>query len=381
MNTGATVENLVTQALGVAGTFSRLSVAITQSTGTTARPVRLRVNSANAGVLVTVPAATTGIFEDLTGSATTALGDKVCYQITGPHEFLKYFLVAGLCIRFAATTGTASFWCAYESEVGAPFNGNNASTTKYAPLTGYGDNSAGFYTNSEPDATVRVNTSGLFSYLTHCCTTNANTNAATVRFRKNAVDGNQVVTFPAGVTGTFTDTTNTDSVLAGDEINTKTVTGGGTVSCTAGLLGATFASNATDWDLLTGATRTASGGWTATQYLPFAKASLATEVEGQTKMTSACYMHKLVLRVLRGTGTTTLQSRINGANGSLTLSLVGTGTAEDVTHVDAIADGDLVNYYSAGGTNTAVGFYGAAFDTVIPLGGGATARPQVFVCT
>ena len=67
--------------------------------------------------------------------------------------------------------------------------------------------------------------------------------ASTIRVRKNGANGNQVVSFAASTTGTAEDTTNTDSVAAGDELNYSVVIGGTTGNFFPRLLNILFAAS------------------------------------------------------------------------------------------------------------------------------------------
>lgn len=83
------------------------------------------------------------------------------------------------------------------------------------------------------EAPVKIRAKGtnqVFSHLSTYIYFNSADAAVVFKFRKNGADGNQQLSIPAGITGYYEDTVNTDSVTTGDDVATEgdasAVTGG-----------------------------------------------------------------------------------------------------------------------------------------------------------
>ena len=81
---------------------------------------------------------------------------------------------------------------------------------------------------TDPPTQILYRSPGTLSKLYVRVTANSNVGSVTLRVRKNGANGNMFVTIPAGATGAFEDTVNTDTVAAGDKLNYQSTTGGAT---------------------------------------------------------------------------------------------------------------------------------------------------------
>src|SRR3990167_7824688 len=63
-----------------AGMLKQLYVNVPANTATANSTVRVRKNGANGNQLVTIPSATTGVFEDNVNTDAVAAGDEVAYE-------------------------------------------------------------------------------------------------------------------------------------------------------------------------------------------------------------------------------------------------------------------------------------------------------------
>jgi hypothetical protein len=89
-----------------------------------------------------------------------------------------------------------------------------AGQTHYLSLVSGG---AIIYNSTEAQVQVPYRTAGTFSNLFVRISANSTNNSSTIRTRQNtSTNGTLVVSPGAGTTGVFEDTTNTDSVTAGD---------------------------------------------------------------------------------------------------------------------------------------------------------------------
>ena len=182
--------------------------------------------------------------------------------------------------------------------------------------------------------------------------------ASTIRVRKNGANGNQVVSFAASTTGTAEDTTNTDSVAAGDELNYSVVIGGTTGNFFPRLLNILFAASSDTVIRHTAMGINSLVVASTTVYIPLAGDSISTVGEGLATfdVNSAGTLKNLFVYIYSNarTTTTTFRSRVNGANGNLAVSVgsTQTGIFEDTANSDTLAANDDVNYSVTTGTGT-----------------------------
>mgnify|MGYP000169635800 FL=1 len=93
-------------------------------------------------------------------------------------------------------------------------------TTGYAHLGGQGNTSMFSLAGGETQRQLLVRVAGDFAKLGVQIPANSiATSATTVKFRKNAADGNQAISIGAGLTGFFQDASNSDTVASGDKVN------------------------------------------------------------------------------------------------------------------------------------------------------------------
>jgi hypothetical protein len=207
----------------------------------------------------------------------------------------------------------------------------------------------------ESGAQVPVNTPGTVSGMSVIFPTNTAIATTTIYFRKNGANSAIGFTVAAGLTGLFRDTTQTDTIAAGDLICGEMLipSAGGAVTCTC--IGVAFQSNdGRSQDYFTGG----GGAQTAAQYLRFIGAVPVTpggaEPPTQATFGFAVTLSRATAAVSPNPSTTasTLVSRVNGANGAQTVSVGAglTGTFQDTTHVDVLAATDLANLLLTPGT-------------------------------
>ncbi|KKL94824.1 hypothetical protein LCGC14_1860840, partial [marine sediment metagenome] len=177
-----------------------------------------------------------------------------------------------------------------------------------------------------------------------------------VRFIVNGSPGNQSVTIPFGATGTFEDTTNSDSLADGDTAYTDVTAGnepavielevcsyildsGGIqdyFTICAKEYDTQQAANATTYSTLFGTSRFGSTE-ADTQYI---------FRQSITYRNLYCYVYYNDLQ-----GASTLRSRKNGANGNQSVSIASgaTGAFEDTVNTDDYVAGDTGNYQAVVG--------------------------------
>lgn len=234
-------------------------------------------------------------------------------------------------------------------ELCSSYNGQakqNASTTIYAPFCGFVK--SGYQTvetYAQHVARSSYTLANLFSRVIE------NTDSqATLRSRKNAANGNMSVTITVGGSGVFQDTTNTDSLVAGDTFNISSTSG-----VTSGpryyVFGATLApvSGSVTIYAIGGFTTIASNG-TLYEHINGAVANgNATEnnisLTFRTTATLANLRAFLSANSLNAGATFVYRTRVNQVNGSQVITFTSTdsGALEDTTNTDAIVSGDTAN--------------------------------------
>lgn len=203
-----------------------------------------------------------------------------------------------------------------------------------------------------------VRTAGVYSLLYARVVAN-DRGASTFRFRKNGADGTMTAPIGASLTGEFEDTSNTDTVAAGDKVNFQLVTGaGGTTFITtigrivfSATTGTVNRFGGTDNDNVTGV---------STRYFyPFGGRianSASTETESLMNVKIPGTYKNLWFNVTTNsrTDTTTIGIRHNGADSALkqTVATTLTGSFEDTSNSIAVTYEDTVCQYTLTGAGS-----------------------------
>lgn len=175
----------------------------------------------------------------------------------------------------------------------------------------------------------------------------ANGTARSVRFRKNLADGNLVVSPADSTATTTTDNTNYDTLVDGDTFDLRFV--GTAPAFSANVLGINFSAASGHASFYASAVQ--SYGGTGAYGNVVAGTLSATEADTQTKMrTSGTIKGGQVAVSVASSSTGTMVSRINGSDGTVSVSITSgtTGVFEDNTHTDSFVDGDLINWNVTG---------------------------------
>lgn len=187
------------------------------------------------------------------------------------------------------------------------------------------------------------------------------TSVVTIRFRKNAGNGNQVFTISAGASGVFSDASNQDTVAVDDDVNASIVTAsGGTGTIQIANITAVFsATSGHSIPIGLGSGGQIYSAASTTYYIPFCGngSNIGVEATKQLKVGvigSLFGFSTYVDTNTRGT-TTTFKTRVNGADGSqiFTVSAAATGFFQDTTHTDTLSNAtDLINATISTSTGT-----------------------------
>lgn len=195
---------------------------------TNGRDVNIVLNTRIAGVdgaiTLTVVALTTGFFEDIVNTDAVVAGQDCNWVIQLDASGAGSASFRTVKVEFETTNGKSVFGLGSAATAEAM----SASTTYFLPLSGDFLNDFTTETDVTHDANVAFTGSMLWCNLS----TNTIAGNSELRFRKNAANGNQVVTITGLTTGEFMDAVNTDSVIATDEVNYTFIGGAAGTSMT-----------------------------------------------------------------------------------------------------------------------------------------------------
>jgi hypothetical protein len=236
-----------------------------------------------------------------------------------------------------------------------------AGQTHYLSLVSGG---AIIYNSTEAQVQVPYRTAGTFSNLFVRISSNSTNNSSTITTRKNtSTNGNLTVSPGAATTGVFEDTTNTDSVTAGDTWTYQLVTTG-TGTFTLTVISVLFEPT-TSSDTVTRIAAAGSGNFSAASGNRYnalggsISAGSATEANSQVRIKKTLTAKHLSVTIGSNSRTTstTVRTRKNTANGAMSISYAGgvTGVVEEAspgTNSDSLVNNDLYNTQVATGTGT-----------------------------
>lgn len=321
-----------------AGVFSKLFTVVSTNTASVNSVITLRKSAADTSVTVTYASDQTGIKQDNTNTSTFANTDEGDYSVVVPTEAgTNTIAITVMGIQFdpTDTTKCVSFWTVSRS-----VNISSASTTDYYAAFGNTATSV-----SESIVQTEIRDSFTLSNFYTDVSANARTTDVTFRVRINASNGNQTVTYTAGQTGSKEDTSNTDTVVSGDDYCYSATTGTGTETLTSQMFSVTAVNTSRVFNSYVERTST-TVNFNTTTY--FAVGGRITTVTTE----SSCYYRpeftftakQFVGRVATNTiatSPTVITFRDNEANSSISLSYnaAETGIKSDTSNTATITGG------------------------------------------
>lgn len=238
-----------------------------------------------------------------------------------------------------------TIWYAGSSAAGASFANNYAFTSGISPVINVSGSL--LYPSSYLNKSYN---GGEFSGLWVVISGNTRTSDTLIRFINNFVVGNQILTIPAGVTGLFSDLTNTDTVVAGDPyaIGATFPVTGGTIQISQ--IGGVYEDSSGNYvSKYSGvATAVLNGAVDVTRFGAIAGVNISqtSEPSQSTTIKAAGTLAYLSGRVYVNSHNTDIifKTRVNGADGNCTITVptTTTGYFEDITNSDSVVDGDTV---------------------------------------
>jgi len=332
-----------------AGTFSNLSIRVKTNTYATTLAFQLRKNAVNGNSVATISVGGTGVFEDTTHTDTIVAGDKMTYQLP-TNSAAKSITVTVMAVTFDATSTTA-VRC-IDSTFGVSTGSMN--TNRYNPIIG--DLSTA--NTTEANAKTRIRVAGTFKNL--CIRLSANSITATCKSRLNGANGAMTITSSAAA-GWYEDTTNTDTVAAGDDFNSTYV-----MSATTST---TIQHIAMDFVDATNSYGVHCNGWpelttqaiSITNYFAASGDGSPTTTEADAKCLAkdAYTCKELTINVTTNTvsASSTVKLRKSGVNGNqvATITASTVGIFSDSTNTDSVAaTDDMTIQLVTGGTGTSL---------------------------
>lgn len=170
--------------------------------------IKTRVNGADGNLSVSIPASTTGVFEDITNTDVLLDGYDINYVIAtgaGAVDFAPY----AISCEFVSTDG--SFYSVTGDDIGTTYG----TSTQYFYIGSGSMDSQPLETNIKQDINIACTASNLFLNV------NANNRSTSTTFdlRVNGVSSALTISVPANTAGQFEDTTHTVSLVPTDEVN------------------------------------------------------------------------------------------------------------------------------------------------------------------
>jgi hypothetical protein len=199
---------------------------------------------------------------------------------------------------------------------------------------------------TETNAQTLLRSPGTASFLFFSNTANGSTAGLNVTFRVNAANGNQVVTVTTGATGIWEDTTHTDAITAGQQVNVQVgATTGASTTITVGSIGYLFAATTNTVTRLCTSPAMSALVAATTYFSPLAGfQALNTTENRKCRQQKAGTLLNLACNVSTASASTThsLVSRKGAVTQTQTVTCTAatTGWFEDTTHTDTVAVAD-----------------------------------------
>lgn len=341
INNGTESVNVLTRRK--AGTLSLLYINVITN-DRAASTFRTRKSTASANLLASIADSTTGKFEDTVNTDAVAAGDDWHLQIvTGSGGTVFTYKMHGAI--FDASVNT-SFNCGGGS--GSYTDMVEASVTRPGPFYGNGQDIAGGSADSLVGITSR--TAGTMSNFNIRVPTNSRTTTTTFVSRVGSADGNMTMSVTAAATGTFEDTTNSDTIAANDLVNWAAKTGTGAEALIMRRAMVVFTTTNNSFFLVAGR----GGGVVQTAGLTrYYKVcgdgdADATESNVIGEVNVAFVASLLECNVSANSivldSTLTLRKNSAAANQVVTITALTTGVFQDTVNTDSILDTDTLNY-------------------------------------
>jgi len=352
--TSVSTESEHEQPLRNVGTIKNMFLRVSSNAVTAGSTVFVfRRATTDSGVTVSVGSSATGTFEDTTHTQSVTAGDLCKTKVTMPSTANATCTVVNISYQLDATTDSSTLFNSVDN-VGE----STASITRFVTLNG----NFGASQSTENSVKFRVRKTASIKYFGVKVASNVRTTNTTCATRKNGADGNCTVTFGSSATGTQEDTSHTDSIAAGDDINYRYTHGTGSASITYRWFKSEIVSTANTFPLLSGVNTPITQNISLTRYYHpsgVMAAGITPETNTQMKARFAYTLSELNMLATANTvsASSTLTLRKSGAGGNNTVSITAStaGLYNDTTHTDVLSTSDTIDYeIVTGGSGTAL---------------------------
>lgn len=335
--------------LRLAGTLSNLYVYVSSNTVTVdSTVVTVQLNGTPTSITVSYGSDQTGIKEDTTNTAAVAATDLLDYKIVVPSEAGTNNIIFRIMhLQFAPTDSSKSLQLLGAVQTA---NFSTASTTWFfVPMGNTNTSLVSETTGAKYRVRQTMTASNLYAYVG----ANARTTDTTIRTRVNGANGAQSLTYSAGQTGVKEDTSNTDSLAAGNDYDYSMTTSTGTETLTISHISTQVISTDKKFPLLAGANGGQSINFNSTQYGAVstgAAGTISTQIQTQSLPRfnfTASELGAYVSANTIATDPTVVALEINGTASALTFSYnaAQTGLKNDSVHTATVTGGtDEINY-------------------------------------
>lgn len=331
----------------VAGTVSRFGVLIVANARTTACTAKVRVNGVDTSISITIPAGSTGWFEDAVNTATLSDGDELSWSFTTSTGSGTVTPTNASAIFEPASGGA---YAAYGRSRGSSNTIQyNSTSALYAFMFGVGAAISPNLTETNVNAHNKVVLPGTLKRLRVSVSSNTCTQASVLEVFKNGVGTGITVTVGAGATGLFYDNSHTATFADGDRLSLcrlANASQSGTLSLKCYMIGMQFDDSAFQLCYKVGSQTLVSG---TDYYCPIAggenRSSTLSTMQIKTPLDlKISYLHSYY------TISNTTVPPVTGlnVNGSLS-ALKVTNTSANVEYVNSsddvtVIDGDLLAF-------------------------------------
>ena len=335
-----------------AGTYSKLYVRVITNTASASSSVTFRKNQAGTAMTLSIPAATTGEFEDTTNEVSVVAGDEVAFEsVSGGTGTITFSLIS--VIFDSDTNSNAVSRLGPEGQTMA-----TASTTFFHAITG--DRTTGATTEANMETTLKK--AGTAKNAFFFINTNGRSTDTVLTLRKNGTNTAITTTVAAGVSGIVEDTTHTVSYAIDDEICWAFTLGTGTGNFQLTTIALEYENTSREGLILAGAISAHEGqNVNLTRYFPVGGAHLidTTEANNQIKARHAFTISGLSIKLIANTVTaaSSFTLRKNAADTALVVSITAstTGVFSNTANSVTFTDSDQISLeLTTGATGTTV---------------------------
>lgn len=342
-----TTESNIERTWRNAGTLKKLLVLVTSNSILVLDTVyTTRKNQANTSQTVSVPAGSTGTFEDTTNNVTVAATDELDYLADTPVTASGTITATSISNIYTADSNTyTNFQTShYTSDTSVSYTDN---TTRYALI-------GGFITNESTESNVNTTFKSAgtlkngFVYITQ----NNISSASTIRTRKNnTTNGNISISVTGNTTGIFEDSSNTDTVASDDEWNWQIVCPSVTQTKTIEIrhLQIGFETTNSQFPLFSGTSAPKTQAFNATYYYALGSANESnTEshraVKSRVSFTAKNMVAAVTANTIATSETTFNFRKTNNSVITISVSAGATGIFENTSDTSSVDTTDTINF-------------------------------------